>query len=204
MKQKILTSPNQLLAPKDRTPPIGSNDLLNTEKPVWLLPKQEQAKIPRHVVIRLAPKLGQAPHIVEQHLKVLRKEDAVWLGRIGRPMGEATIQALNMQIGRGDDTRLYLTQKYNGSRVLYVCKLEKLSGTAPSLSPPNVSCLPDFYTTNIISQITLWLKISSIEQATPDQLALMHVASSGQTVSEMLERTRTACIVVRLGKGISW
>ncbi len=179
----------------------GSRNSSRLDVPVWSLPKNEQLKFAQHVLIRLPAKLGSADDVVERHRDVILKHGSVWLGRMGRPMGQAKIHELNAQLASDVETRMYITQKFGESRLLYACKIASLSRLGPALNSRNV---PPYYTADMIKRITLWAKLTSIEQTPADELTRMHVASSGQTVAEMLQRTRTSCVVVRMGGGIAW
>ena len=116
-------------------------------------------------------------------------------------MGDHNLHALNAQCQQGQETFLFIASREGKSYRLFKGTVEAVSGVKPKNTRHLV---PEYYTKQICNSATFWAKLNHLEETDPTFLDRMHVASSGQTVSEMFDRTRTAMILVRMGTGIAW
>jgi hypothetical protein len=171
------------------------------EQSPWLLSRKEQLTIPRHVVIRFSYAKVSPKIAIDLHQKVVSEFGSVWVAKLGRPMGAENIAALNAQCSNGKQTFLFLAAKQSNGYLLFRGDIMAVSTAVPENEKHLV---PDYYTDDIWKNATFWAKVSHFELRDTIELAQMHVAGSGQTVSEMFSRTRTAMILVRMGKGIAW
>lgn len=172
-----------------------------TEYAPWLLSKKEQEKIPRHIVIRFSYAGASALEAIESHQRVVNEYGNVWLAKLGRRMGASNMDAMNEQCLRGEPTFLFLAAKEKGNYCLYRSSLIMVATAIPK---DEGRLVPDYYTKEMRRSATFWAKVADLKSCDSNELAKMHVANSGQTVSEMFSRTRTAMILVRMGKGIEW
>lgn len=167
----------------------------------WLLPQSEQKWIARHVLIHYTNQYGHPARIIPQYVDVIRAHGAVWYAKTGKPMGDKSMRTIQSQLAAGIETNLYLVNKRgaNARSIIHQALVTELSSVLPE---PDRHLVPAYYSKTIIDQSSLWIKAAFIEECTPDILDRLHIAISGQTMSEAISRVRSSLVLVRKGKGI--
>jgi hypothetical protein len=93
---------------------------------------------------------------VIHHYSLAFTQDAVWLGKINRPIATGYINMLNEQIERGFSTFAAFVNPYSRNKVMYLAPLLYAS----LRSPKEKELIPPFYKElKILSKMKTWLKL---------------------------------------------
>ena len=134
---------------------------------------------------------------IEEHVRVLKAHGRVWFGKIGKPVGEPSLDRLRRQIDAGVPTFLFMTSRVDGGRGLRVHR-GQVSAISSGGDPPPNRLVPDYYdTSGLRPEVRVWAELSSIEQVGPEGLADLVVESSGRPVSEVLQSTAPFLLVAK-------
>jgi len=113
-----------------------------------------------HVVMRFADGFLSAEDTIARHREVLEKHDAVWIGKLGKRLGEKWIKIANEQVSEGSTTYLFLVQKEGTEYVAHRCRVLQMSTSVP---PDEENLIPKYYEENgIRRQVSFWIKLGSL------------------------------------------
>lgn len=162
-------------------------------------PELDKGREPRHLVVRYS----DAPYgvnTVQEHLKVIADKGAVWLAKFGKSLSAVKIAILNHQIEARVPTFLYLVTRRGGDYQWHKCRLLKVAREVPGFEKRLV---PRYYQKQGIatsaSSATLWLKLSDLHSARPNDLGNLCVVSSGRHISEALYGSMAGMFFVQEG-----
>jgi hypothetical protein len=162
-------------------------------------PKLDTRSETRHLVVRYS----DAPYgvnTIQEHLKVIANNGAVWLAKFGKPLSEVKIGILNRQIEARIPTFLYLVTRHSGEYQWYRGRLLKVAREIPSSEKQLV---PTYYQEEGIaasaSSASLWLKLSGLHPVRRGGLGSLHVVSSGQHIFEALHGSMAGMFFVQEG-----
>ena len=155
-----------------------------------------------HVVMRFADGFIASVDTVAEHRAVIKEHGAVWIGKLGRPLGGKSIERVNMQCENGVPTYLLLVQKVG--RDYEACRGSVIA-MARELPRGQKKLVPKYYDkNNLTSQITFWTKLSEIVEMKKDGLGEYRIASSGKPLPSTLRKSMAGLFVVKEGKGIDY
>ena len=153
-----------------------------------------------HVLMRFADAFLSIEDTIEEHDAVIKKHGAVWMGKIGKPLGKQHILRIQTQVTAHIPSHLYLVQRLKGKYLASRGTIVNVSVTPPSKKEKDL--IPTYYAERgILRQISLWFKLTSIERLESVALSQIRIASSGMPVPETLSKSMAALFIVHEGKG---
>jgi hypothetical protein len=152
-----------------------------------------------HLVMRVPKAFMGSTNTIEQHRDVIRVKGKVWMTKLGKRIGGSRIQGIREQIRVGIPSFVYFVTKEDLDYRWAKGTLAEIQ----SAPPPGVgSLVPAYYAAAKLAKVgTSWLLLTAICPAMPQEIALLHVASSGRPISEIIRRSMAALFLVSRGKG---
>jgi len=151
-------------------------------------------KEPIHILMRFADKLFSVEDVIARHQQVIAAHGAVWMGKVGKPLAEKYVAAINRQCREGISTHLYLAQKTKVGYEVYMGEVLAASRETPTEG----LLVPSYYEERkILRYITFWVKLSGIQRLDNESVRRLRIASSGTRVPEALATSMAGMFVVR-------
>jgi hypothetical protein len=139
---------------------------------------------PIHLLLRFSDTRLKEGETISAHQAVIECEGAVWFGKMGSPISQIRIDALNQQIEKRIPTYVFLVK---GNRRKSIVFRGRLVCAASSLPRKEQHLIPAYYSeSNIIPYIRFWAKIDLIQPADFSELEKLRVASSVLPIRETL------------------
>lgn len=155
-----------------------------------------------HVVMRFADGFMSSVDTVAEHQAVIKEHGAVWIGKLGKPLGEKSIERANRQCEDGVPTYLLLVQK--AGRDYEACRGNVIA-MARELPQGQKKLVPKYYDkNNLTPQITFWVKLSKIVGMKKGSLREYRIASSGRPLPSTLRKSMAGLFVIKEGEGIDY
>lgn len=155
-----------------------------------------------HVVMRFSDGFLSAEDTIARHLEILNKHGAVWIGKLGKPLGDKWISLANKQAAEGETTHLFLVQKVGAN---YEAHRGRVLQMAKQLPVEEAKLVPKYYAeNNIIRQVSFWVKMSSLTKVKPGGLIEYRIASSGRPLPSTLRKSMAALFVIKEGRGVDY
>lgn len=146
-----------------------------------------------HLLMRFADSVLQVKDTIKEHHDIIEKHEAVWIGKLGKPLGPDSIKAVNRQVEADYTTYLFLVQKVRGEYAVY---RGKVMAVAKELPEKERKLVPSYYRDK---KLSFWTKLSSIEPVSPRVLNNYHIASSSRPVLGTLKRSMAGMFVLNEG-----
>lgn len=155
-----------------------------------------------HVVMRFADGFLSAEDTIARHLEVIERHGAVWIGKLGKALGDNWIAIANEQCRRGEATYLLLVQKSGSSYEAHRGRVLEITKQLPS---DGAKLVPKYYHENSITrQVSFWVKLASLVKVKQGGLMEYRIASSGRPLPSTLRKSMAALFVVKEGRGIDY
>ena len=153
---------------------------------------------PIHVLMRFSDKLFAIGNVIERHAAVLERHGAVWIAKIGRPLGGTRISSINTQIAADVASYLFLYQRKLGSHELWRSELLEVRASSPSAHDP---CVPSYYADcNMFAIAETWFKVESFRGVGDRELDRLVTLSSRQPIIQTLTTSTAALFIIGQGK----
>lgn len=148
-----------------------------------------------HLLIRYTEKYPQI-QTLDEHSKVLEREGAVWFGRMGRVLADKKLNEIKARCDDKNKPFLYLARlRSPGQYFVYRGSILDITNGEPK----EKKLIPDYYKSENISPfVTLWIKLSELEQIDATILNDLVIAKSGNTATDALKKSVVSLFVVRL------
>lgn len=117
---------------------------------------------------------------IAAHLRVIENHGFVWFGKMGSPMARARIEVLNRQIVEGTPTYLVLVRARANGRTVHLCRISDMSRERPT----DEASIPAYYRSR--PGVGVWIRLTSIQSASPAVLAKLQVSSSSSPLTQTL------------------
>ena len=125
---------------------------------------------------------------------MLERHGAVWIAKIGRPLGGKRISEINTQIAADVASYLFLYQKKLGKDELWRSELLEVRSRSPSAADP---CVPSYYTErNIFTTAETWFKIESFRGVGNQELDRLVTLSSRQPIIQTLTTSMAGLFII--------
>lgn len=157
-----------------------------------------KSESPVHLLMRFSNEMSRVKDVIEAHRAVIDEHKAVWLGKMGKPLGMPKVDKLNAQSKSGVPTYVFMVQRVKGVYQVY-------RGTVLEVARrrPERALVPPYYLKdNIVQYVSLWIKLSQLEKVNLDELSNYRIASSGMAVPATLTRSMAALFFIKEGKGL--
>ena len=161
---------------------------------------------PVHLMMRYSDALMGVDDTIVEHQSVIDKRGAVWVGKVGKPLGPVHIEKVNRQCSDGYPTFLFLVQNRgrpgHADYEFFKGQIAEVCSVLPSSQKKFV---PRYYLARgIDQQASFWCKVTGLSQVTTKAMTDYHVASSRRPVFNALTRSLAALFVLGEGKGIDY
>jgi hypothetical protein len=144
--------------------------------------------------MRFADSLCGGVDTISEHRRVLDRSKAVWIAKLGKPLGGQKITELREQIRGGTATYVFLVQRLCRSYQWTRCRLADI---AKSLPRDERTLVPAYYyDNNVLGQAATWFKLTDIQKAQSRHVGKLRVLSSGRPIAETLQSSMAAMFVV--------
>lgn len=131
---------------------------------------------------------------IKHHQEVLRRRRAVQIGKLGRTLSSARAALVNKQCEMGVRTYLFLVQKLKNQYQVYRGRIVNVTYELPQDEKP---LIPDYYDElNITSQVSVWIKLSSLMNSSMHDLAKYRIASSKKSVRNAIRSSMAAMFII--------
>jgi hypothetical protein len=152
---------------------------------------------PIHIVLRYAGALLGIDETVAAHQAMIRREDAVLFGKLGRPLGSALVSRINKQSEDGTRNHLFLVAR---DRAEFVVSRGLIRNVALEVS--DAALIPPYYRElGITRSMGAWFELTELQAARPDVLKKLAVAASGNPISSIVGSSRASMFIARLMPG---
>lgn len=155
---------------------------------------------PIHILMRFSDNITGVADTIAAHNGVIQKHGAVWIGKMGKPLGRNYIRRINEQCNQGIVSYLYLVQKGRGGYRVYRGTVLEMCRQIPL---KETRLIPNYYTRNrLLNFVGFWVKLSDVNEVSVEVLNNLLISSSGMAVPSSLPRSMAALFVVRDGQGL--
>jgi hypothetical protein len=155
---------------------------------------------PQHVVIRFSDDLYSVGDMIGEHVAVLERKGAVWLGKFGKPLAIKRVASMNEQVAAGTATYVYLVRKRPGSGGYDAFRgsVLQFSREVDDIEPDLV---PAYYDAmDLWGVVGFWVKLSAIVELPADALDDLRVQRSGMVLTESLRASVAGMFIVERRK----
>jgi hypothetical protein len=158
-----------------------------------------KADEPIHILMRFSDQLHSVTDTIQTHDRIIQKCGAVWMGKLGKPLGHDHIRTILAQIEEGIPSYLFLVQRVGTTYAAYRGTISELTRSFPE---PEQTLIPAYYTERkIIQYVGFWAKLTAIDQLDSASLDMLHIKTSGLAVPYTLITSMAAMFIIREGKG---
>lgn len=155
----------------------------------------------RHILLRYAQSLSGLEDTISEHQAVLAREGAVFFGKVGRPFGKATIDAIEQQSATGEDAFLFLAARTGQEFVVHRAVIDLMCSHLP---PTGRGLVPDYYARSGLSgRIGTWFRLSQLDRIAPATLTKLVVAKTGTPILSVLGSSRSSMFIVSAKTGVN-
>jgi hypothetical protein len=167
---------------------------------------QKQSSSPIHLMMRYSDALMGVEDTIAEHQSVIDRRGAVWIGKIGKPLGGSHIAKINRQCRDGHPTFMFLVQnRGRPGHADYVFHRGKVCEVGSALPSSGEKLVPRYYIgRGIKQQAAFWCKVTALSQVSAKAMLEYHVASSRRPIRNALVRSLAALFVLGEGKGIDY
>jgi hypothetical protein len=150
---------------------------------------------PIHLLLRFSDTRLKEGETISAHQEVIQREGAVWFGKMGSPISQIRIEAINKQIEDGIPTYVFLVKGNRRKSTVFKGRLKQASRSLPE---GEQSLIPDYYSEfDIIQYIRFWAKIDQIQPAEFSELEKLRVASSVLPIRETLFKSSSGNFLLK-------
>lgn len=148
---------------------------------------------PLHIVLRYGRAFGGLDEMVEAHSKLIGDHGAVWFGKIGRPFGRPTIEALVEQASEAP-TFLFLAARLGPTLIVHRGQIDVMQLDRPDSEPDLV---PDYYlSAGLMPQIGTWIRLTALRRDSVETLRELIVAKTSRPILSVLTKSLNAMFIV--------
>lgn len=175
--------------------PVSETSPKRTAEQRELSAERHPTRVPTHLALRYSDSLFRIRNVLERHAVIANRHGAVWFGKIGQPIGQASGRALQDQIADRTPTFVFLLQRSSSGIDVARCDLLDVAWDRPSED----ELIPDYYDEDGISQfMKSWVKISSITEGVPPAcLSDWELIRSGRDLADALRVSMGGVFFVR-------
>lgn len=148
-----------------------------------------------HVAVRYADLFVGGTNTIAEHRKTLAEHGNVWFGKIGRGLGNSTIEALNTQIAESVPTYLYLVTRKDQGYLTFRGRIRRVQTRKPS---DYQDAIPTYYDQRELTpRMGLWALLDTLTSVNAAHQAELFVATSGQPLGTTLNLSMAALFLIR-------
>lgn len=150
---------------------------------------------PIHLLIRFSDNLFQDIDTINEHLKVINQNGAVWFGKMGSTIAQQHIDIINHQCAEGIHTYIYLVKGHRRTSTSFRCLAMNVGKSFPKKEE---KLIPKYYyEKEILKYIKFWAKLSNITLLKKGDLQKIRVASSIYPIGESLYKSSSGHFIVK-------
>ena len=144
---------------------------------------------PCHLVVRFSDTMFGVGDVVAIHNAIVKKDGAVWFGKLGQTLSQNRVDMLAKQIEQGILTNLYLVKGNRKKSTAYRANLLAVSKDKPKEK-------------KLLQYMQAWMKISQIEPIDMSEMDSLKAINSVYPISETLQRSSSGYFLVHESKSI--
>jgi calcineurin-like phosphoesterase family protein len=153
-----------------------------------------------HLVIRFSDTMFDVGDVISIHNEVVKKQGAVWFGKLGGTLSLSRIELLNKQIAQKIPTFIYLVKGNRKKSTPYKANILALSRDFPKKEK---ELIPAYYAEKkLLKYMNAWVKIGHIEQVEIADLKNLKTINSIFPLEETLSRSQSGYFLVHESKSI--
>lgn len=154
---------------------------------------------PCHLVVRFSDTMFGVGDVVAIHNAIVKKDGAVWFGKLGQTLSQNRVDMLAKQIEQGILTNLYLVKGNRKKSTAYRANLLAVSKDKPK----EKKLIPAYYgEKKLLQYMQAWMKISQIEPIDMSEMDSLKAINSVYPISETLQRSSSGYFLVHESKSI--
>ena len=150
---------------------------------------------PTHLLIRFSDNLFSAGDVISLHQQVIEQKGVVWFGKLGTPIAQRHIEAINIQTQNKNPSFLFLVKGNRRKSTFYRANIEMLSSALPKNEKDLIP--PYYFKLKIAKHMKFWAKLSDIKSITESEMQKIQVVGSVLEIGETLARSSSGHFVVR-------
>jgi hypothetical protein len=155
---------------------------------------------PLHLVIRFSDTMFDVGDVIAIHNEVVKKNGAVWFGKLGGAISLSRIEILNKQIAQKTPTFLYLVKGNRKKSTPYQARILEVSRDFPKKEK---ELIPPYYAEKkLLKYMNAWVKVGHIEQVEMSDLKKLKTINSIFPLEETLTRSSSGYFLVHESKSI--
>jgi len=156
---------------------------------------QMKTKTAIHLLVRFSDSLLRDRDTISEHNHVIKREGAVWFGKMGATVAQRHIDVLNNQVQEGVPTFVYLVKGNRRKSTIY---RGSLAVASKSLPKEEKHLIPTYYADlDIPKYVRFWVKLTEIVPIEFSDLQKMQVASSVLPIRETLFKSSSGHFILR-------
>src|SRR5262249_10355761 len=125
---------------------------------------------------------------------VVERYGAVWFGKIGQPVGQATAELMRKGASAGSTSYLFLVQRRAPRPDVFRAPILDVSF---DLASDEARLIPTYYgEVGLTRLMRSWIKIGPIDELPSDTLDTLTVVSSGRVLRDALRRSMAGSFLV--------
>ena len=149
-----------------------------------------------HLIVKYGNQMARGLDTIDEHRRVLKKEGAVWFGKLGRGIKLSTIAIIKKQVYLGRPAYLFLFQRSVATNI-HRCRIVSIEHRKPAAED---EMIPQYYYDyELEGRMGLWVKIASLVKCTSKGLDNYHTASSGNKAMQSALRSMAGVFVISDG-----
>ncbi len=153
-----------------------------------------KAGTPIHLVVRFSDRLLHGVDTIAEHQKVLERRGKVWFGKVGKPMGDTTLEVLDRQVRAGVPSYMYLVQRTENKYDAWKGTLVEVQNYAPT---NHTELIPTYYFGTLhLENLGFWAQLSDLVPVTGDELSKLYSVSSHTAIVQTLLSSMAGLFVV--------
>ena len=152
--------------------------------------------------MRFADGFRSTEDTIERHREVIEKKGAVWVGKLGRPVGTKITGPITTQVDDGEPSYLFLVQRVGTQ---YDAFRGRIVSVAREVPEGEEGLVPKYYKdSGFLDEVTFWVKISSLAKVKAGGLSEYRVASSGRPLLSTLRSSMAPAFAIKYGRGVDY
>lgn len=157
--------------------------------------KSEKPQQTVHLMIRFSDRIVKIDDTISEHLAVLERYQAVWFGKLGKPVGRPHQAAINRQLDVGIPTYIYLVQNVSGRYKFYRGTIAMIALEFPE---DEMELVPEYYSEAFdLENVRFWAKLVKLTSVGKDEIVGLSSISSIAPIISTLQSSMAGFFVVR-------
>ncbi len=149
----------------------------------------------KHVLVRYSDKFGNT---IELHNNVAEELGHVWFGKMGSPLADRWVQAIESQIAAGVGSYLFVVKREGGSYIFHKGEIIEIRRVAKEAVFEDTG-LPNYYLSNRLNaQMSCYFKTKILTRCRRQEVATLKLTSSGATALDTLVASMAGLFIIQM------